>query len=151
MDYSIGEMARRTGVKVTTIRYYEGRGLIDSPARTEGGQRRYDRKALDRLSFLRHARDLGFGLEDISELLALAEHPGEDCAPAHDIARRQLATVERRIAALVRLRTELRRLAEADDPGTAGDCRVIDVLGDHDLCLGPHEGAAPATDPLPRG
>ena len=56
-EYSIGQMSRRTGVKVTTIRYYEGRGLIPSPARTEGGQRRYDEAALDRLAFL-HAEPL---------------------------------------------------------------------------------------------
>lgn len=148
MEYSIGEMARRTGVKITTIRYYEGRGLIDPPARTEGGQRRYSGAALERLAFLRHARDLGFGLEDISELMALAEHPAEDCAPAHQIAARQLADVERRIAALTRLRAELVRLAETDDPGTAGDCRVIEALGDHGQCLGPHAGAAALTDPV---
>jgi DNA-binding transcriptional MerR regulator len=80
-EYSIGQMSRQTGVKVTTIRYYESRGLIPSPARTEGGQRRYDDAALERLAFLRHARKLGFGFDDIADLMALAEEPAEDCAP----------------------------------------------------------------------
>lgn len=138
-EHSIGQMSRQTGVKVTTIRYYEKRGLIPPPARTEGGQRRYDEAALERLAFLRHARELGFGLDDIADLLALAEAPSEDCAPAHEIARKQLAAVDRRMAILTQLRQELARMADADDPGRAGECRVIQVLGDHRLCIGAHD------------
>ena len=138
-EYSIGQMSRQTGVKVTTIRYYESRGLIPSPARTAGGQRRYDDAALERLAFLRHARELGFGLDDIADLMALAEEPTEDCAPAHEIARKQLAAVDRRMTILAQLRKELARMANADDKGQAGDCRVIQVLGDHRLCIGAHE------------
>nr|WP_108892792.1 helix-turn-helix domain-containing protein [Palleronia abyssalis] len=138
-EYSIGQMSRRTGVKVTTIRYYEGRGLIPSPARTTGGQRRYDEAALERLAFLRHARELCFGLGDIADLMALAEAPSEDCAPAHKIARKQLAAVDRRLTILAQLREELARMANADDPGQARECRVIEVLGDHRLCIGAHD------------
>lgn len=138
-EYSIGEMSRRTGVKVTTIRYYESRGLIPSPARTTGGQRRYDEAALERLAFLRHARELGFGLDDVADLMALSEAPSEDCAPAHEIARKQLAAVDRRLAILTGLREELARMAGAEDPGHAGKCRVIEVLGSHRLCIGPHD------------
>ncbi|MFG6665410.1 helix-turn-helix domain-containing protein [Sulfitobacter sp. 916] len=138
-EYSIGQMSRRTGVKVTTIRYYEQRGLIPSPARTEGGQRRYDEAALERLAFLRHARELGFGLNDIADLMALAEAPSEDCAPAHEIARKQLAAVDRRMTILAQLREELARMADTDDPGHVGKCRVIEVLEDHRLCIGAHD------------
>ena len=137
-EYSIGQMSRRTGVKVTTIRYYESRGLIPAPARTTGGQRRYDEAALERLAFLRHARELGFSLGDIAHLIALAEAPSKDCAPAHEIARKQLAAVDRRMTILAQLREELVRMADADDPGHAGKCRVIEVLGDHRLCIGAH-------------
>ncbi|KQI69188.1 MerR family transcriptional regulator [Loktanella sp. 3ANDIMAR09] len=137
-EYSIGQMSRRTGVKVTTIRYYESRGLIPPPARTGGGQRRYDAAALERLAFLRHARELGFGLDDIADLMALAAAPSQDCAPANQIARKQLMAVDRRLAILTQLRTELARMADADDPGHAGDCRVIQVLGDHRHCIGAH-------------
>ena len=65
--FSIGELSRRTNVKVPTIRYYEESGLLDAPERTEGNQRRYDAKGLERLSFIKHARDLGFTIEAISE------------------------------------------------------------------------------------
>nr|WP_282128716.1 helix-turn-helix domain-containing protein [Roseobacter litoralis] len=145
-EYSIGQMSRRTGVKVTTIRYYESRGLIPAPARTTGGQRRYDEAALERLAFLRHARELGFNLHDIADLMALAEAPLKDCAPAHEIACKQLAAVDRRMRILARLREELVRMADADDPGHAGKCRVIQVLGDHRLCIGAHDASGAKPD-----
>lgn len=147
-EYSIGQMSRRAGVKVTTIRYYESRGLIPQPARTAGGQRRYNEAALERLAFLRHARELGFGLDDIGDLMVLAEAPAKDCAPAHEIARKQLAAVDRRMSILSRLREELARLTDADDPGKAGECRVIQVLGDHRLCIGAHNASGNGADAL---
>lgn len=75
MDYAIGEASRLTGIKVPTIRYYEGIGLLAAPARTEGRQRRYRVEDVARLNFIRHARDLGFEMADIAELLALSEGP----------------------------------------------------------------------------
>ena len=65
MDFSIGELTRRTQVKVPTIRYYEQIGLLAPPPRTEGQQRRYDKKSIARLAFIRHARELGFNMEAI--------------------------------------------------------------------------------------
>ena len=70
--FSIGDLSRRTGVKVPTIRYYESMGLISSSARSEGNQRRFGQTELERLSFIRHARDLGFSLENIRELVGLS-------------------------------------------------------------------------------
>ena len=106
----IGALSRRTGTKVQTIRYYERIGLMRSPERSEGGQRRYHARDLDRLAFIRHARQLGFPLDTIRELLALADQPQRPCAEADSIARRQLDQVERRIARLKALETELRRM-----------------------------------------
>ncbi len=74
--FSIGELSRRTKVKVPTIRYYEEMGLLAEAERTSGNQRRYDKAGLERLSFIRHARDLGFSIEAISSLIELQEHPG---------------------------------------------------------------------------
>ena len=87
--YSIGEMSRRTGVKIPTIRFYETRGLLAHPSRTAGNQRRYDRAALHRLGFIRHARDLGLPLEDVAALISLDGATGAALNRAHDIARRQ--------------------------------------------------------------
>lgn len=134
MQYSIGDMARRTGVKVTTIRYYEGRGLLPEPDRTEGGQRRYDQAALERLTFIRHARELGFELDDILELASLTDRPDISCQHAHEITDHHLKTVKRRIAILADLQEELERMLARCKGGEVGHCRVIEILGDHRLC-----------------
>ena len=130
MDHTIGEASRLTGIKVPTIRYYEGIGLLRAPARTEGKQRRYRAEDVSRLNFIRHARDLGFEIADIAELLALSEGPDQSCRKVDEITRRHLADVERRIAQLSALRGELMRMVDECSHGRVGDCRVIETLSE---------------------
>lgn len=130
MDYAIGEVSRQTGIKVPTIRYYENVGLLASPARTEGKQRRYGAVDVARLNFIRHARDLGFEIGDIRELLALSAEPERSCKEVDVIARRHLADVDRRISQLTTLRTELRRMVEECRQGRVCECRVIEALSE---------------------
>jgi DNA-binding transcriptional MerR regulator len=139
---TIGALAKRTGARVQTIRYYEEIGLMPDPERTAGGQRRYDAAALDRLAFIRHARDLGFGLEAIRELLDLSDRPDRPCSDVDEIARRHLDDVERRIARLETLRLELGRMLDECGAGRVADCRVLEVLRDHGECLTEHGGRA---------
>ena len=134
-DFSIGELARETGCKVPTIRYYEDIGILPEASRTAGNQRRYGHAALERLAFVRHARELGFGLDDIRTLLDLSDRPDRSCTEADAIARAQLAAVERRMRSLAALKTELERMIDHHCGGTVTDCRVIRVLSDHALCL----------------
>lgn len=136
---TIGSLAKKTGTKVQTIRYYEQIGLMPEPERTEGGQRRYCEADLDRLSFVRHARQLGFSLDAIRELLDLSDQPTRPCHEADVIARQQLKQVEQRIARLHALRTELKRMVRECRGGRTADCRVLDVLRDHSECLTDHE------------
>jgi len=136
---TIGTLARRTGTKVQTIRYYEQIGLMPEPGRTAGGQRRYGEAELDRLAFVRHARQLGFTLEAIRELLDLSDHPEKSCDEADQIARRQLRQVELRMARLEALRTELERMVHECSGGNTADCRVLEVLRDHSECLTDHD------------
>ena len=136
---SIGTLSRRTGTKVQTIRYYEQIGLMHEPGRTEGGQRRYREADLDRLAFIRHARQLGFALDAIRELLAMADEPQRSCADADSIARRQLVQVEQRILRLEALRMELERMIAECHGRRVADCRVLEVLRDHSECLTAHE------------
>ncbi len=131
---SIGELSRRTNVKVPTIRYYEQIGLMPPPPRTEGKQRRYGADDVSRLNFIRHARDLGFDVEAIRELLELSEKPDQSCAEADRIARRHMVEVERRIEQLTALQAELRRMVEECSHDRVGECRVIQVLADHGQC-----------------
>jgi len=136
---TIGTLARKTGTKVQTIRYYEQIGLMPEPGRTEGGQRRYDGAELDRLAFIRHARQLGFTLDAIRELLDLSDDPAKSCDEADQIARRQLRQVEQRMARLEALRTELERMVHECSGGNTADCRVLEVLRDHSECLTDHD------------
>ena len=138
---TIGKLSAAAGVKVPTIRYYEQIGLLPEADRSTGNQRLYDKTTLERLSFIRHARDLGFPLEAIRELLSMADQPDISCAAADDIARRQLGAVRERITRLQALQTELERMVVQCAHGTVSDCRVIEVLGNHDLCLHHDHGA----------
>ena len=135
---SIGALSRRTGTKVQTIRYYEQIGLMPEAERSSGGQRRYAESDLERLAFIRHARELGFPLEAIRELLDLSDNPGRSCEEADAIARRQLSRVEQGIRRLEALRTELSRMLDDCSGGRVAECRVIEVLRDHSECLTDH-------------
>jgi DNA-binding transcriptional MerR regulator len=129
-EIGIGDLARATGCKVQTIRYYEEIGLMPEPMRTAGNQRRYDQRHADRLAFIRHSRDLGFPLDAIRQLLALADHPEQSCESVDAIARVQLADVERRMGRLRALKTELERMLAQCVGGKVRDCRVIEALSD---------------------
>lgn len=134
---TIGKLSTATGVKVPTIRYYEGIGLLPEAERSMGNQRLYGAKTLQRLSFIRHARDLGFPLEAVRELLGLSDHPEDPCSAADHIAKRQLVAVKERIARLTALEHELERMVSQCAHDKIAECQVIEVLGNHALCLHP--------------
>ncbi len=127
-EISIGELARRTGVKAPTIRYYEQEGLLPAPARTEGRQRRYGSAAVVRLRFIRQARELGFEPTVVRELLRLSEQPERPCAEVDGIARRHVEDIDRRIAKLGALRGALQTALDACGRERIGACRVIEAL-----------------------
>lgn len=132
---SIGELSKRTKVKVPTIRYYEDKGLLPAPVRTAGNQRRYTSEAAERLSFIRHARDLGFSIDAISSLIELQDHPDRSCEAANKIALDQLSDVRAKMKRLKALENELKRIAQGcDGRGMVRDCYVLASLADHGLC-----------------
>lgn len=127
---SIGDLAKATGVKVETIRYYERIGMLPAPDRTPGNYRAYNPAHLARLSFIRRARDLGFHLEQIETLLALAEDARGPCAQVDAIASAHLDEIDRKIADLQALRRELKDVVGNCRNGAAiSECRIIDALG----------------------
>lgn len=134
--YSIGDLSRATGVKPTTIRWYEQEGWLPSPGRTEGGHRSYGTAHLRRLGFIRHARELGFESEAIRALLDLADRPDADCGEVHSLAVEQMAEIDARLRRLKALRAELERMATSCEGGAVGECRIIETLADfeHGLC-----------------
>jgi DNA-binding transcriptional MerR regulator len=135
---TIGRLSSLTGVKVTTIRYYEREGLLPEPRRTAAARRMYAAADAQRLSFIRHARQLGFETPEVRVLLDLADHRDRSCEEVDRIARRRLEAVDDKIARLMRLRGELERMVEECRHGTVAQCRVIDTLSDHGLCAAEH-------------
>ena len=134
----IGELARATGTHIETIRYYERIGLLPAPDRTAANYRSYGDAHRARLRFVRHSRELGFTIDEIRSLLDLSDHPERDCADADRIASAHLEQVEAKIAQLSALRDELTRIVGRCRGGLAGDCRVIEALGDHGQCEAAH-------------
>ena len=128
-SFSIGELAKATGTKAETVRYYERIGLLPEPARTSGNYRAYARPHLERLSFIRRARDLGFALDQVRALLRLVADREQSCAEVVQIAKLHLTEVDRKIADLVSLGSELRQLIDKCRHGTIAECRILEALG----------------------
>jgi DNA-binding transcriptional MerR regulator len=131
---SIGTAAKQTGIKIPTIRYYEQIGLLPGPSRAANNRRLFDHTALQRLMFIRHARELGFNVEAIRTLLTLQDDPSQPSAVADRVARAQLAEVDSRIERLLALRVELEKTITECQHGRVAECRVIEVLTDHSKC-----------------
>lgn len=124
----IGTLSERAGVNIETIRYYERAGVLPKAERGENGRRIYRDNDVSRLAFIRHARDLGFDLKAVRELLELQEQPEQSCETASRLAATQLAAVKSKIQRLTRLRDELDRMVKSCKNGPVAECRVIDAL-----------------------
>jgi Cu(I)-responsive transcriptional regulator len=126
---TIGDLAKATGTKVVTIRYYEQIRLLPEPARSEGNYRAYSQEHMHRLRFIRRCRDLGFTLDEIRELLRLSSHKNQECAEVNRITALHLANIEQKINNLIRLADELRRLSKCCRGNRLiADCQIIEAL-----------------------
>ena len=126
---SIGDLAKATGAKVVTIRYYEQIGLLSVPRRTEGNYRTYSHDHVRELQFIRRCRNLGFTLGQIRDLVRLSSQENRDCAEVNRITAEHLVEIEQKRSDLERLAKELRRLSKCC-PGNRliADCRIIEAL-----------------------
>ncbi len=125
--YGIGELAKRAGVAIDTVRYYERSGLLRPAARLASGYRRYGETELARLRFIRRAKALGFSLDDVAELLGLSA--GRNVREVKRAAERKLAEVEQRLADLTRVRDGLAALITAcPGHGRAEQCPILGAL-----------------------
>lgn len=127
-NFSIGDLAKTTETKVVTIRYYERIGLLPEPERTAGNYRSYSAAHLGRLSFIRRARDLGFSIEQVRDLLSLSDQRDRSCEAVDAIACAHLTEVDRKIADLQALRRELGSIIDQCGCGTIAECRIIEAL-----------------------
>ena len=125
----IGELARETSTKVTTIRFYESIGLLRSAPRTASGRRTYDASDLERLHFIRNGRRLGFSVDEIRSLIGLSENPDQDCGAASAIATQHLKDVDAKLGQLAMLRDELAALSQSCTRARMADCRIMKANG----------------------
>jgi Hg(II)-responsive transcriptional regulator len=126
-----GQLAKRAGVGVETLRFYEREGLLPQPARTTSGYRQYPADAVERVQFIRRAQLLGFQLKDIKELLALGDDPDAGSREVREKAVAKLADIGQRIRDLEAMRAELARLVAAcDGSGPAAECPIISAIRD---------------------
>lgn len=126
---TISPLARQAGVGIDTVRYYERMGLLPEPPRRASGYRVYPADALQRLQFIRRAKNLGFSLEEIKELLELSRQSGNGVSAVKATAAAKLKDVEERIAELERMRDGLRQLVQAcPGHGAPQDCPILGAL-----------------------
>jgi len=125
---TIGAAARATATRTETIRYYEKIGLLPRPSRSFNNYRHYTATDVARLGFVRRARELGFPLEQVRELLTLADQHERDCTDVNELTRQHISTIERRIADLRALNHELRALLDACQGGPVDECRILEAL-----------------------
>ncbi len=126
--FSIGDLCKRTGVNIETIRYYERIDLLPAAPRTVGGRRSYAESHVRVLTFIRRSRELGFPIGDIRTLLGLAEPEDTSCAEVEKIARAHLDSVRSKIAGLTRLERILSETVSQCGGDDAPSCPELDVL-----------------------
>ena len=128
---SIGSLAKRVGVNIDTIRYYEREGLLPEPLRRASGYRSYGEGTVAQLRFIRRAKDLGFTLEEIRELLALSSDRRKGVKAVKQRAKQRLAAIDARIAELQRVRDGLAELVEScPGHGAPEQCPILRALGE---------------------
>jgi DNA-binding transcriptional MerR regulator len=125
---TIGQLGQATNTKVETIRYYEKIGLLPAPRRTAGNYRSYAAEHLQRLGFIRRARELDFAIDEVRELLELAAHGERPCEQVDQLVANHLEVTERKIQALMRLRRELRQTLASCKGGRIAECRIVQAL-----------------------
>ena len=124
----IGELAQATGTKAETIRYYEREGILPYADRTDSNYRDYSKDHLATLTFVRRARELGFSMAQVRELLALSDRDDKPCQDVDRLARSQIDDVQRKIDDLTAMRDELSRMLAACDTDEIGQCRIVESL-----------------------
>lgn len=126
---TIGQVAKQTGVTVETVRFYEKQGLIAAPQRSESGYRQYSQETVKRVRFIQNAKEVGFTLKDIGELLALRQEPGTSCTDIKLRATHKIDEVDQKIRDLKRIREALARLIlKCSGRGPSSQCPILEEL-----------------------
>ncbi len=127
-EFTIGELSKRTGVNIETIRYYEKIGIMPNPPRSSGGYRMYSNPHLERLSFVRRSRELGFSQPEVRKLLILVDEHSYTCSEVQEMTTKHLRTVRDKINDLRKLEKALANMVSECDGGNIPDCPIVDIL-----------------------
>lgn len=128
---TIGKVAQQAGVGVETVRFYEREGVIDEPPRRMSGYRQYPPETVARIRFVRRAKELGFTLKEIKELLLLRASPGSRCADVRQRAQAKIEDIQQRMRDLQKMEKALKRLMTAcSGRGPATECPILEALED---------------------
>ena len=127
---TIGKLAQRAGVGVETVRFYERKGLLEEPSRRESGYRQYPTGSLIRLRFIRQAKELGFTLPEIQELLSLRVSPTASCAEVQERIQAKIGSIQEKIDSLERMKRALNGMAEIclSEALPTSQCPILDAL-----------------------
>jgi len=126
---TIGKLAKRVDLNIETIRYYERRGLIPKPRRRESGYREYSDETTKRILFIKHAKDLGFSLKEINELLSLKLAPGTSCSEVRKKAETKIEDIEGKIKTLRKMKKALLKLTTiCSGSGPVSECPILEAL-----------------------
>lgn len=129
MTLSIGKVAEKTGLGIETIRFYERKGLINEPVRKQSGYRQYVQEHVLQLMFIQQAKELGFSLNEIGELLSLRADSKSECGDVKQLARKKLDDIDIKIKMLNRMRRSLKKLVEqCPGQGSSKECPILDAL-----------------------
>ena len=126
--YAIGEMSKRTGVNIETVRYYERINIMPKPDRTAGGNRQYNHNQLKRLSFIKTSRELGFSIDEIRALLEMVDRKDFTCGEVHGLTIGHLDSVREKIKGLRKLEKALVGMAAECSQGDVPDCPILETL-----------------------
>lgn len=129
---TIGQVAHRSGVAIETVRFYEREGLLAKPERSASGYRQFDEEAIVRLQFIQRAKELGFTLNEIKELLSLRVDPDSSCEDVRARAEVKIADIEEKIRTLQRMKKALVRLTQkCSEKGGGSECPILAALDGH--------------------
>ncbi len=132
MQMRIGELAKLTGCQSETVRFYEQKGLLPPPLRSQANYRMYDASHAERLHFIRRCRSLGMSLNEVETLLGYQDQPERSCSGVNALVDHQLSEIDRQILELSMLRAELSSLrARCDSTRPAGQCAILRELTEH--------------------
>ncbi|HEY1226498.1 MAG TPA: Cu(I)-responsive transcriptional regulator [Ramlibacter sp.] len=126
--WNIGEAARRSGVSAKMVRHYESLGLLPTVQRTESGYRQYGEAEVHTLRFIRRARDLGFSMDEIGQLLKLWQNRRRSSAEVRRIASRHIEDLSRKLAEMEGMRRTLQHLVHCCHGDERPDCPILDEL-----------------------